>query len=109
MPNLVFCHFYTFIKIFIKGDKEESSSFKGLIANLFILNCEISDDLPLQFCKKSLSLEKELNFHEPYMVPFSKLEDFFTWTPNDPLNIATVPVKKVQRNPVKHNNINILD
>ena len=93
--------FYFHCYISNKGDKDEKFSFKGLIANFFILNCEINEELHIGFTKKAISQDSYFNFNESYIIPFDKMEDLLTWTPNDPLNVATVPIKNVQRNPVK--------
>ena len=35
------------------------------------------------------------------MRPLHSLEDVSTWVPNDPMNINTLKLKKLQRNPKK--------
>ena len=83
------------------GDKESQTSFKGLIANFSIINTEINEEIFKDFAKKVFCDKKvNQNFNETYIIPLKTFQDIDNWTPNDDYNIATVPLKKMERNKV---------
>lgn len=93
---------YFFLKLYIlKGANNEDQSFKGLIANFYVLNCEIEDDIIKEFTEKSKCKNDFWeNLGETHINPLKSLEELEKWTPNDHFNLTSIPLKKIARKPV---------